>query len=119
MAILRHAVPDGSAHHDLLLAEGPVSDEARQVPTWRCPLDPLELEPGAWMQVERLPPHRGVYLRLQDARELDGGRGTVTPVHAGWHFNKDGLLWMATPRILARAFHLEDGRLRRAAASIT
>lgn len=119
MAILRHTLPDGSAHHDLLLAGGVVADEARAVPTWRCRSDPMALGPGESTTAEALPPHRGLYLGLRESRTLDGDRGTVHPVHAGWHFSKDGLLWLATQRLPARAFLLQHGVLRRATPSVT
>lgn len=119
MAILRHVLPDGSAHHDLLLAGGEVPDEAREVPTWRCPADPMDLQPGQAMAVERLAPHRGLYLRLRAVRVLDGGRGCVEPVHAGWHFRKDGLLWMATRERAAQPFVLEGVTLRRASPPVS
>lgn len=119
MAILRHVLPDGSAHHDLLLAGGEVPDQAREVPTWRCPADPMALPPGKAMTVERLAPHRGLYLRLRTVRVLDGGRGCVEPVHAGWHFRKDGLLWMATKEHAALPFVLQDDTLRRVQSSVS
>ena len=119
MAILRHTLPDGSMHHDLLLAPGEVPDDDRAVPTWRCPADPLALAPDEGMAIEALPPHRGLYLRLQATRQLDAGRGRVDPVHRGWHFERAGLLWMATATAPARAFTLVSGTLRRSAEPIT
>lgn len=115
MAILRHALPDGSSHHDLLLAPAPeIADEARVVPTWRCAGDPLSLSPGAGVAIERIAPHRGLYLRLNEPRELGGERGRVTPVHTGWHRCAGGLLWMARHDGDAVAFHMDERSLRRA-----
>ena len=86
MAILRHETPDGGAHFDLLLAEAaPVPDDARIVPTWRCARDPFALARGERARVESIAPHRGLYLRLEGSRTLDGDRGRVTSVHRGWH----------------------------------
>lgn len=115
MAILRHALPDGSSHHDLLLAPAiETPDDARVVPTWRCDGDPLALAPGAAVGIERIAPHRGLYLRLREARDLGGDRGRVTPVHAGWHRCAGGLLWMAGDDAAPIAFHMDDRSLRRA-----
>lgn len=115
MAILRHTLPDGSSHHDLLLASATeVPDEARVVPTWRCAGDPLSLAPGAAVCIERIAPHRGLYLRLCETRELGGERGRVTPVHAGWHRCAGGLLWMARAGEAPIAFHMDERSLRRA-----
>ena len=36
------------------------------------------------MIVQALCKHRGLYLTLKGAHELDGGRGTVEPVARGW-----------------------------------
>lgn len=115
MAILRHELPDGSAHFDLLLAEGDADDAARVVPTWRCPDDPMSLAAGSTMPVQPLPPHRGLYLRLHAPRELDHGRGRVQAVHSGWHARRHGVLWMATAELGERAFTLQGGTLRREA----
>jgi hypothetical protein len=113
MAILRHALPDGSAHFDLLLAGDEVPDEERRVPTWRCPMDPLSMPVGSCMAIESLPAHRGLYLRLSCECALDGDRGTVTPLHRGWHIERQGLLWLATDSIAPRAFGLQRDSLRR------
>ncbi|MFM7809319.1 MAG: hypothetical protein ACKPEA_15525 [Planctomycetota bacterium] len=86
MALLRHELPDGTFHFDLLLAaSADVCDEDRSVPTWRCETDPLELGVGDACGATPLPPHRGAYLRLQTAVELSGGRGRVEPVRQGSH----------------------------------
>jgi len=86
MAILRHETPDGGAHFDLLLADAArVPDDARTVPTWRCERDPFALAPGERMRVESIAPHRGLYLRLEGSRTLDGDRGRVASAHRGWH----------------------------------
>lgn len=113
MAILRHELPDGTAHFDLLLAAEEAGDEARVVPTWRCPVDPMSMAGGSRVEVESLPPHRGLYLRLREPRELGDGRGLVRPVHAGWHARRDGLLWLATREVVERPFTLEGRTLRR------
>ena len=115
MAILHHALPDGSSHHDLLLAPTvEVADEARTVPTWRCSGDPLSLPPGHAVGIERIAPHRGLYLRLREPRELGGDRGRVTPVHASWHRCAGALLWMSRLDGDAIAFHMDERSLRRA-----
>jgi hypothetical protein len=115
MAILRHALPDGSVHHDLLLASVPaVPDESRSVATWRCEQDPLGLAPGMATGIERIAPHRGLYLRLHERRDLGTDRGVVTPEHAGWHRCGGGLLWIARHGEAPLAFHLDDRSLRRA-----
>jgi len=114
MAILRHALPDGSCHHDLLLAPAAeVADDARSVHTWRCTGDPLALAPGAAVTIERIAPHRGLYLRLGEPRDLGADRGRVTPVHIGWHRCGGGLLWMARLDGAPTAFHMDERSLRR------
>ncbi|NBX26148.1 MAG: hypothetical protein EBQ99_08920, partial [Planctomycetes bacterium] len=71
---------------DLLLATDPfVGDEDRVVPTWRCESDPFEMEIGSGCGLRRIDPHRGLYLRLENPRELDQGRGRVSPVRHGVH----------------------------------
>jgi hypothetical protein len=85
-AILRHERPDGSVHFDLLLGSSvkPGVDE-RVVPTWRCEQDPMAMDHGTATPIEALAPHRGLYLGLDHAVTLSGGRGTVTPVWRGTH----------------------------------
>jgi hypothetical protein len=90
MALLRHELPGGAFHFDLLLAEVPeVADEARCVPTWRLEADPMAMAPGDRCAIERLSPHRGLYLRLKVPRELGEGRGRAVPLHHGVH-RRDG-----------------------------
>ena len=101
-------------HHDLLLAaQAQVPDEARVVHTWRCSGDPLSLVPDAAVDIERIAPHRGLYLRLGASRELDGERGRVEPVHFGWHRCAGALLWMARDGGEPIAFLMQDRRMRR------
>lgn len=86
IALLRHDLPDGTSHVDLLIGawDRPAGDEDRTVPCWRCPQRPDRSE-GAFaaLRIERIGDHRGLYLRLQAPRDLGGGRGTVTPLRAG------------------------------------
>ena len=84
-AILRHMTTDGLHHFDWLLAGSvTVRPEARETLCWRCPRLLTKLNMNERMVIEALPKHRGLYLTLNGARELDGGRGTVEPIARGW-----------------------------------
>ncbi len=113
MALLLHEPLDGPRHFDLLLAAGvPVGDDDRVVPTWRCEADPFELEIGSGCGLRPIDPHRGLYLRLETPRELDHGRGRVSPVHRGVHrMVTDGIEMHAGDRRVVVEMHSE--RLQR------
>ena len=117
-ALLRHALPDGTHHFDLLLATGhAVPDEAREVPTWRCDRDPCTLPIGGEAALQRIAPHRGLYLRLSEPRALGGERGQVTPVRRGTHASSDGHLVLHA--VEAHWFQMQGDRLRRVPPPIT
>ena len=116
-ALMRHALPDGSHHFDLLLAERPdVPDEAREVPTWRCDADPWALPIDGEAVVQRIAPHRGVYLRLREPRDLGGERGTVTPVRSGHYQWRDSVIEVTTDGPVFLRMHGE--RIRRVEAPV-
>ncbi len=84
-AILRHTTTDGRHHFDWLLAgEAIVQPDARETLCWRCPSLLTAMNVHDHMVVEAIAKHRGLYLTLQSARELDGGRGIVEPIARGW-----------------------------------
>lgn len=86
VSLLHHALDDGTAHVDLLVATDAVEvpDDERRVPTWRCRTRPDSAPPGSRLELERIGDHRGLYLRLDAERQLDRGRGRVTPIRSGW-----------------------------------
>lgn len=85
-ALLRHVGGSAPDHYDLLLAaRTPVDDDDRACLTWRLPRDPNDLAPGGALDAEPLAPHRALYLRLREARDLGAGRGRALPVrHGTW-----------------------------------
>ena len=84
-AILRHTTTDGRHHFDWLLAGAAiVQPDARETLCWRCPRLLTAMNVRDHMVVEAISKHRGFYLTLQSARELDGGRGRVEPIARGW-----------------------------------
>lgn len=84
-AILRHTTTDGRHHFDWLLAGAAiVQADARETLCWRCPSLLTAMNVHDHMVVEAIAKHRGFYLTLQSARELDGGRGRVEPIARGW-----------------------------------
>ncbi len=85
VAILLHELAEGGSHLDLLIARSglPAPDDARVVPTWRCAVRPDEASGGTTIGLEPIDDHRALYLRLREPRELDRGRGRVTPLRRG------------------------------------
>lgn len=85
IALLLHALRDGSSHVDLLIErEGPpCPDDLAGVPTWRCASRPDQAASPTTVRVERIGEHRGVYLHLEGPRELSADRGSVTPLRRG------------------------------------
>lgn len=79
-AVLRHALPDGSHHFDLLI-QPPGADPLARVPTFRCPHQPGGVGPGADQRVEVLGDHRAVYLWYEGP--VSSGRGQVRRVAGG------------------------------------
>ncbi|MFT5422297.1 MAG: hypothetical protein ACI89L_000054 [Phycisphaerales bacterium] len=88
--LLRHDLPDGSWHLDLLIAPGPESepepdfDPARPLFTLRLPGQtlPLPNHPDCQgFQAERIADHRAVYLDYEGP--VSGGRGRVTRLASG------------------------------------
>ncbi|MFG0307110.1 MAG: hypothetical protein ACF8Q5_12940 [Phycisphaerales bacterium JB040] len=83
--ILRHELPDGSAHLDLLVwpsEERP--DPARPLACFRLPIetDPLPHREGCVsFDAEPIRDHRAVY--LTHTGEIDPARGSVTGIGAG------------------------------------
>ena len=115
---MRHELPDGTHHFDLLLASArDVADEAREVATWRCDADPWTLPIGGAAVIERIAPHRGLYLRLTQPRELGGDRGRVTPVRHGDFRMRDGVI--ETLDDARTCLRMHDDRLLRVAPPLT
>ena len=84
-AILRHTTTDGRHHFDWLLAGAAiVQPDARETLCWRCPSLLTAMNVHDHMVIEAIAKHRGLYLTVQSARELDGGRGIVEPIARGW-----------------------------------
>ncbi len=84
-AILRHTTTDGRHHFDWLLANcAVVKPDERNTLCWRCPRLLTTMAVHDHMVVEALSKHRGLYLRLNSPRELDGNRGMVEPIAQGW-----------------------------------
>lgn len=89
-ALLLHAQPDGGWHVDWLLqARPPAGADDRVAVGWRVAFSPSQLrpdqmQPGQTVEAEPLPPHRALYLNLQQPTILTGDRGTVTPLAWGW-----------------------------------
>jgi hypothetical protein len=94
LALLLHELPDGSRHVDLLLGSSPApgADE-RTVTCWRADRRVDRLASGASVDLERIEDHRGLYLRLREPRELDRGRGTVSPLNHGTAFPGEDRTW--------------------------
>jgi hypothetical protein len=98
VALLLHECADGRWHVDLLIARtaAPIADDARVVPTWRCAVRPDEARSGATIELDSIDEHRALYLRLAESRELDRGRGRVTPLRRGVASrdgNRIGIRW--------------------------
>ncbi len=114
MVLLRHQLPDATHHFDLLLAPRPViQDEERDVATWRCTADPCALQPGDATLIQRIAPHRGLYLRLLEARELGGDRGVVAIVRSGSHRWVDGQLELTIQDLGTRRYLVTLDRIER------
>ena len=80
--ILRHDLPDGSHHFDLLIepdAGGSDPDE-RVLVAWRLPRLP-ESGGVCTLTADRLAAHRRLYLDYEGP--ISGGRGSVTRMEAG------------------------------------
>ena len=58
--------------------------DARETLCWRCPSLLTAMNVHDHMVVEAIAKHRGLYLTLQSAREMEGGRGIVEPIARGW-----------------------------------
>lgn len=81
--LLRHDLPDGSAHLDWLI-ERPTPGVEHRLVAFRLPLasPPAPLDPaGVTFSASRLPDHRAVY--LDHLGPVSGGRGTLSRVAAG------------------------------------
>ena len=85
-AVLRHTGSEVADHFDVLLAvRRPAGPDDRACATWRTPQDPGSLAVGEGLAAERIADHRADYLGLRTERELERGRGRVTPVrHGTW-----------------------------------
>ena len=84
-AILRHTTADGQHHFDWLLAQTEiVLADAREILCWRCPRLLTAMIVNERMIVQAIGKHRGVYVMMDVAHELDGDRGTVETVARGW-----------------------------------
>lgn len=83
-ALLRHTDLDGASHFDLLLATTATpAEEERCALCWRCAVAAHALHPGLGASIVPLPLHRGLYLRLDVPRVLEGTRGRVEPIARG------------------------------------
>jgi|GEM_PF-1190756 len=78
--ILRHELPDGSHHFDLLL-QPPGSIPDAPLRSWRCPHAPQPAGEGREQIVEAMPDHRAAYLTHEGP--VTAGRGAVRRVAAG------------------------------------
>ncbi|MFG0259143.1 MAG: hypothetical protein ACF8LK_02230 [Phycisphaerales bacterium JB041] len=88
--VLRHDLPDGSHHYDWLIepmgpAAATAGDETpapdrRNLIAWRLPDAPFT-PARTTMPVDRLPPHRRMYLDYEGP--ISGGRGSVLRVARG------------------------------------
>lgn len=83
--LLRHDLPDGTHHFDWLIepepaGAGAADPDERALLAWRLPRRPEEAI-GGEMLVERLAPHRRVYLEYEGP--ISGGRGVVSRVASG------------------------------------
>lgn len=82
-AVLWHELPDGSWHHDLLLAARPgTGPDDRCAHAFRIQPRPDQMAPGDRAEVVPLPPHRAMYLALTGEVPVTG-RGRARPVRAG------------------------------------
>ncbi|MFM9958339.1 MAG: hypothetical protein ACKVZJ_09685 [Phycisphaerales bacterium] len=94
MALLRHTLPDGSHHFDWVLGlcsmeAAQAEPDRRDAVTFRV-AERVDVERGAdgaasqprLIEGERLPDHRRRYLWYEG--EVEGGRGCVERVAAGW-----------------------------------
>lgn len=113
LALLKHMELQGESHHDLLcsLREHP-DPESRCVLAWRTPTAVSSLALEAATRLEPMDLHRALYLMLDSPRELDRGRGTVTPVARGrWAPRDDGLASFAwTPHAAPMVVRFRDER---------
>ena len=102
-ALLRHTLPDGSAHFDLLV-EHP---EHERVPTWRLAASPVEQTAVAG---ERIADHRPLYLDY--AGPVSGDRGHVEQVDAGtaaWEaFDAEAVVVRLAGRRLSGTFTISE-----------
>lgn len=76
---LRHELPDGSWHIDLMIAVDP--EGTQPLITFRLPLAIGDLSPGRPTPITALGDHRPTYLRYEGP--VSGGRGTVKRVWYG------------------------------------
>jgi len=110
-AVLRHAGSDMADHFDVLLAvRTPAGPDDLACATWRTPRDPGSIAVDEPLAAERIADHRADYLGLRTERDLERGRGRVTPVRHGtwsatagsadielrWH-DGTGMVLRATP----------------------
>jgi hypothetical protein len=84
--VLRHTLPDGSAHFDWLIESAappaPADPDARTLTAWRVegPLHEPHDGPAGW-PARRLPPHRRLYLDYEGP--VSGNRGHVVRMARG------------------------------------
>ena len=121
-ALLRHRPGDGTAHFDLLLAvRRPAGDDDACAATWRVAAAPdgavaPDFRGGpARLPAERIHDHRALYLRLDEPRTLDRGRGDVLPAARGtWTPAPEGgatITWTDGARGTVRFVRRADGGL--------
>lgn len=77
--VLRHELPDGSFHHDWMIARSDA--EGASLETMRMERRIDEAAPGADLDAESIADHRPVYLDHEGP--ISGGRGTVTRLARG------------------------------------
>ncbi|MGP1273669.1 MAG: hypothetical protein ACTS22_10085 [Phycisphaerales bacterium] len=79
--LLEHALPDGSSHFDWLIARTEViANDERTLVSFRV-AERLDRLTSGETTAERLPDHRGVYVRYEG--EIGGDRGAVKRVAEG------------------------------------
>ncbi len=77
--LLRHVLPDGSAHFDWLIQ--PTSQPETPLASFRLATRLDTLKSGQWLQALRIADHRAAYLSYEGP--ISGNRGTVRRIASG------------------------------------
>lgn len=104
---LHDGARNAGPHLDFFVGpEEPVGDDERVVWSWRLPIEAFEagrIVPGSYA-AEASDPHRALYLRLAEPRELGPDRGRFTPLlRANARVRLDGVLSLETKSWRLRA----------------